>query len=65
MKFATIATALLSLASALPAATDKTNYQMLVDAINAFQLTSDYSFQLILAALSQQKNLLNSYSTSM
>jgi hypothetical protein len=38
------------------------NYQLLVDEINAFQMESDYSFALISTALSTQKNLLNSFS---
>ena len=40
------------------------NYKLLTEAILEFQSNSDYSWQLILTALSQEKALLNSFSTS-
>ena len=65
MKFATLF-ALFTCAFALPAAKEQkpTNFKLLTDAILEFQSNSDYTWQLIMTALSQEKALLNSFSTS-
>ena len=50
-------------AAPTPAAADS-NYKLLTNSIIEFQSNSDYSWQLIMTALSQEKALLNSFSTS-
>lgn len=50
-------------AAPTPSAADS-NYKLLTNSIIEFQSNSDYSWQLIMTALSQEKALLNSFSTS-
>lgn len=60
MKFSSLATLFFSV---LAAPAPKTNYELLVNAITDFQMSSDYSWELIITALGQEKALLNSFST--
>jgi hypothetical protein len=63
MRFTSILTALLSSSVVFSAPTpNKSNYELLVEAISEFEETSPYSFALITAALSQAKSLLNAFS---
>lgn len=61
MKFSIAAIISLVASIAIPQAT---NYELLVNAITSFQDTSDATFELILAALAQEKELLDSFSAS-
>jgi hypothetical protein len=61
MKFAALSTLVLSVFAA-PA--PESNYKLLTDAIDTFQSDSDYTWQLIMTGLAQEKALLNSFSTS-
>ena len=63
MKFAALSTLFLSSVFSAPADT-ASNYNLLTTAIQDFQSNSDYTWQLIMTALSQEKALLNSFSTS-